>query len=153
MWAEAQDGGDLVQYPTEPGYVYAVRLIERHGRSGIVADVDLGFQHWRRNMPLTLAGSGAARSTRSLEPGGRYVLQTARRGHERGFVAWVVDAQPAYTYAGVLGAGHDGDNLRLGVAVVDAVVRLAHESQTDDADADHAGGYTGSRLRLPRGRV
>lgn len=97
----------------EPTHVYAVRVLERFGRSGLLVDVDLGFRHWRRNLPVTLAGTGSSRVADGLHAGVQYVMQTRRRGQT--WVARLVDTAPAYTYTAVLGIGHDGDNLRASI--------------------------------------
>lgn len=103
-------------YPTVPSYVYGAVLIGKtKTRAGLLVDVDLGFHHWCRNVPITLAGAGAGQAAAALEVGRRYVLRTGRR---RGrWVAQVVEQAPAYTYAAVLGVGHDGDNVRADISL------------------------------------
>lgn len=99
-------------YPTVPSYVYTIRVVDKaRTRSGLLVDADLGFGHWRRNLPITLAGSGSKKTAAALKVGGRYVVRTAVRGRQ--YVAQLVTAgAPAYTYAAVLGTGHDGDNVK-----------------------------------------
>lgn len=99
-------------YPTAPSYVYTVRLVDKtKTRGGLLVDVDLGFRHWRRNLPLTLAGAGITKAAAALEVGERYVVRTAVRG--RGYVAQLTPGiVPSYTYAAVLGVAQDGDNVR-----------------------------------------
>jgi endonuclease YncB( thermonuclease family) len=101
-----------VLYPTVPSYVYTVRLVDKaKTRGGLLVDVDLGFRHWRRNLPLTLAGTGITKAAAALEVGERYVVRTSVRG--RGYVAQLAPGiVPSYTYAAVLGVAHDADTVR-----------------------------------------